>query len=148
MYLFLVSNTMAKSTPRDEYEQLAGQLGQVIGNFWQWHSGDFCPVDSWSPAINLYRYESHYEVCVDLAGVDRKLVDVRVQPGILTIRGAREAPEPRMKTAGVMRILAMEIDHGQFCRNIEISDQIDLSRVESEYVDGMLWIRLPLRKHG
>ncbi len=97
---------MAKSTPRDEYEQLAGQLGQVIGNFWQWHSGDFCPVDSWSPAVNLYRYESYYDVCVDLAGVDRKLVDVRVQPGMLVIRGTREAPEPRVKTGGIMRISA------------------------------------------
>ncbi|MCE9590639.1 MAG: Hsp20/alpha crystallin family protein [Planctomycetes bacterium] len=139
---------MAKPPARDEFDQLAGQIGQVIGNLWQWHTGEFCPVDSWSPAVNLYQFEHHFEVCVDLAGVDRKHIEVRVEPGMLIIRGVRESPEPRQPQDGTMRILAMEIDHGTFCRSIELPELIDLPHVKSEYINGLLWIRLPLRKQG
>lgn len=139
---------MKVDAPRDEIEQVSEQLSQIVNKLWQWHESSFCPVDSWSPPINMYKLDRRYEVCVDLAGLQPKSIDVRVEPGTLTIRGVRHAPEPVRLPSEPMRILAMEIDHGAFCRQIPLPDQIDLTRVESEYTQGFLWIRLPMRQHG
>jgi HSP20 family molecular chaperone IbpA len=137
-----------KSAPTDEFEQVAGQLSQMMNKLWQWHTGDFCPVDTWSPAINYYRLERRIEICMDLSGVDRKHIDIRVEPGQLVVRGMRHAPEPSRQAGDLMRIDAMEIDHGRFCRTIRLPEHVDLVRVESEYDNGLLWIRLPLRAPG
>lgn len=139
---------MAKSVQRDPFDQLTGQLNDMISRLWQWHAGDFCPVDSWSPQINVYRLERRIEVCVDLAGVQREEIEVHVEPGRLVMRGVRRAPEPRRSPDEPMRILSMEVHHGAFCRTIGLPDKVDLSRVESEYVNGWLWVRLPLRDAG
>lgn len=135
-----------KSAPTDEFDQVTNQISQMMNKLWQWHTGEFCPVDTWSPAINSYRLERRIVICVDLAGIDRKHVEVRVEPGQLTIRGVRHPPEPRFSPGELLRIDSMEIDHGRFCRMLRLPDQVDLLRVESEYVDGLLWIRLPLRE--
>ncbi|MEZ6189908.1 MAG: Hsp20/alpha crystallin family protein [Phycisphaerales bacterium] len=34
-------------------------------------------------------------ICVDLAGIDRDKIDVRIEPGRLTVSGVRHAPEPK-----------------------------------------------------
>ena len=105
----------------------------------------FCPVDSWTPLVNLYQLDDRIEVCVDLAGVDPKKIDVQIEPGRLIISGERGTPEPPREDGETIRIVAMEIDHGQFCRTVALPDVVDIRRAESEYKSGLLWVRLPLR---
>jgi HSP20 family protein len=105
----------------------------------------FCPVDTWTPLVNLYQLEDRIEVCIDLAGVDPKRIDVRLEPGRLIVMGQRETPEPAREQGEGMRIIAMEIDHGQFCRTIALPENVDIRRADSEYKAGLLWVRLPLR---
>lgn len=108
----------------------------------------FSTDPQWSPPINVYQRAHRLEVCVELAGVDREQVDVHVEPGRLTIRGARRTPDPPgrggKRPQGPMRILAMEIDHGRFSRVIAIPNQVRLDRVQSTYREGLLWVILPM----
>ncbi len=140
-----------KPPPDAESPEAQGPAEQVLhmaASLWQWHYGDFSPTDSWSPAINVYRLGAAMCVCVDLAGVDRATIDVRVQLGRLTVRGFRQAPEPPVPGDQPLRIVSMEIDHGPFCRVINLPEQVELHKVESRYQDGLLWIDLPLRKNA
>lgn len=133
------------SQSRDEANEVANQVSQIVTDFWRWHFGDFSPRDSWSPSINIYRLPRRLDVCVCLAGVERRSIDVRVEPGLLIIRGMCRTPEPKRGPDEPMRIMAMEIDHGPFCREINLPDQVDLTRVESEFHHGLLWVHLPLK---
>jgi len=137
-----------KTARRDEFNHLAGQINKIFDQMWQHHLGDFSPTEGWAPPINLYQLSRRIEVCVDLAGVEKSSMNVQVEPGRLTIRGLRIAPEPPHDASEPMRILTMEINHGPFCRVIKLPSQIDLKRIESEYKQGLLWIRLPLREPG
>ena len=137
--------SMSPMRTDDESDQVAGQVGQIVANFWQWHISDFSPVDSWSPSINVYRLPRRIEVCVSLAGVDKRTIEVQVKPGVLTIRGLRQPPEPERPDQQTMCILTMEIDHGPFCRRVALPDQVDLTKVASEYRQGLLWVHIPLR---
>lgn len=107
------------------------------------HFATYCSIDAWTPAVNAYALEDRLEVCVDLAGVDRRSIEVRVEPGKLIIRGTRSAPQPHCPSDQSMQILMMEIDHGPFERTLRISNRIATDRITAEQRNGLLWIHLP-----
>lgn len=122
------------------------------------HQPDFGPTgvqSTWTPALNVYQRPCGLEICVDLAGVARRDLAITAEPGRLILRGHRAAPEPDPATARSeggdpsmnqgpgMKILAMEIDYGPFCRVLPIPPQVILGRIQSHYHDGLLWISLP-----
>jgi len=139
---------MGYSQSDQESDRVDGHISEVVASFWHWHVGEFSPVESWSPLINVYRLPGRIDVCVSLAGVDKRAIDVQVKPGLLTIRGVCQCPEPGCPPDKDMRIVTMEIDHGPFCRHVALPEQVDLAKVESEYRQGLLWVRLPLREQG
>ncbi len=50
--------------------------------------------------------------------MDSSDIHLEIGPGLLTIRGRRELPEPQDENHP-MQVLAMEIDHGSFERQIK-----------------------------
>jgi HSP20 family protein len=138
---------MITTATHEPFERMTRRLNKLTAELLEGRFGEFCPVESWLPAVNVYRLPRRVEVCVDLAGMDPRSIEVRVEPGRLTVRGLRPPPEPRQAREG-MRIVSMEIDHGPFCRVINVPEEADVSKVRTEYAAGMLWIRLPLRGHA
>lgn len=134
---------MAKRDPTDP---IVNQINQAVQHWMNQSFGKYSRSEAWNPAINIYQLPDRLEVCVDLAGVERNRLDIEVHPGQLRIAGTRLAPDPPGHDRGPMRILSMEIDYGPFRRVLAIPREVDLSRVESRYRDGFLWIILPLRQ--
>ncbi|MFW6058667.1 MAG: Hsp20/alpha crystallin family protein [Phycisphaeraceae bacterium] len=124
---------------------LSSQLNALLRDAMQRNFGRCSPTDTWAPSVNVYQLRGRLEVCVDLAGVQRESMDVRVEPGRLIIRGVRQAPEPSDREGGPMRIVGMEIDYGPFHREITLPEQVRLEHVQSSYADGLLWITLPMK---
>src|SRR5206468_11826414 len=73
----------------------------------------FAP-QAWQPAINAYRCGTCIRTCVDLAGVDRSLIDLTVEPRRLVIRGRRAPPEATGDEGCAEQLLAMEVAYGPF----------------------------------
>jgi HSP20 family protein len=109
----------------------------------------FMPSEVWTPNVNLYETETEYKVCVDLAGVEKEKIDITVVDQRLTLRGQR--PVPRCDTPPCandaephkLRVHLMEIDHGQFVREVELPHDVITDQITARYVDGLLWIDLP-----
>ena len=115
---------------------------------------NFCPSETWTPSVNLYETDHSYLVCVDLAGVDKEKIDVEVLDNQLTLKGQREVPMfgPLLTpedspgapgTARKPRVHLMEIDHGAFCREVELPEDVDRDRIAANHRNGLLWIELP-----
>lgn len=138
---------MIRTAYRDPHRHLQQQLDKMFSQLGQVKFSEFSSMDSWSPAINLYHLHRRLELSVDLAGLDTNSVQVRVEQDRVVLRGYRSAPDPRQGDEP-MRILTMEINHGPFCRVVELPEQVDLARVKTQYCNGLLWIRLPLRDPG
>jgi HSP20 family protein len=100
----------------------------------------------WRPAINAYRCEKCIRICVDLAGVDRSLIDLTIVARRLSIRGVRDVPEPSGETKHSTQMIAMEIDYGPFEREVQLPEEVDVEKVLAEQENGLLWIYLPLKK--
>src|SRR3954447_9018558 len=105
----------------------------------------FAP-QAWRPAINAYRCDTSIRICVDLAGVDRSLIDLIVEPRRLVIRGTRELPEPTGDEGCALQLLAMEIDYGPFIREVPLPADVETEQAHAEQRNGLLWISLPLKK--
>jgi HSP20 family protein len=101
---------------------------------------------AWQPAINAYRCEACIRICVDLAGVDRSVIDLTVEPRRVVIRGTRELPEPRNTEEQTLQLLAMEIDYGPFKREVSLPAEVEVDDAHAEQRNGLLWISLPLKK--
>jgi HSP20 family protein len=112
---------------------------------------NFCPSETWTPNVNLYENDTAYVVCVDLAGVDKEKIEVVVADQKLTLRGARLVPTfpdadgqgPPGEAHPKLRVHVMEIDHGPFCREVELPADIDRDRIGAAHRNGLLWIELP-----
>ena len=71
-------------------------------------------------------------------------IDLSVQPGKMTIRGVRQAPEPTEDQQAV-HVLCIEIEHGPFERELTLPSDVDVENITAEQNNGMLWITLPLQ---
>jgi HSP20 family protein len=119
---------------------LRGTVGEVtVRSIQLWRA----TPQTWRPAINAFRCEKAVSICVDLAGIDQSLIDLRVEPRRVTVRGSREAPEP---TDQAVQMLALEIDYGPFEREVELPAEVDVKKVRAEQENGLLWIYLPLKR--
>jgi len=110
------------------------------------------PEPSWAPSVNLYETEHAYRVCVDLAGVEKSSIDVAVRGASpdgnarLTVSGSRPVPRSPVTSrsgSGRVKVHRMELDHGPFCREIELPQDVDHDAVSATYRSGLLWIELP-----
>lgn len=101
-------------------------------------------IPTWRPPVNVYRCEKSIRICVDLAGVPRAEIDLRVEPKQVVIRGTREAPDVSHASGRVIQMLIMEIDYGPFERTIDLPDEVNVRGAEAKQENGLLWISLPL----
>ena len=126
----------------DEFSSLIRQMNQVMDNMMGRQYFGFSPTDAFRPAVNLYETEHSFLVCVDLAGMYLKDIDVQVDKSQLIIRGARTSPIPP-EGAKALAVHLMEIDHGSFCRTVEIPASVVEKKITAAYADGLLWVTLP-----
>lgn len=120
--------------------------GAVHGQAYEWvQLSQMAQPEGWRPAINAYRCECCIKVCVDLAGVLKPEIEIRVEPRRILLRGVRPAPEPAHNEPQMRQILAMEIDYGPFVRELHLPAEVDPAKATAEQRNGLLWIDLPLR---
>ena len=124
---------------------LQGRLGNVVYEFSKTQFTQCWSHETWRPEINAYRSCHQIIICVDLAGVERSSIELSVEPRAIRLRGHRQAPEPTGQDAAGLQVLAMEIDYGEFERQIELPNEVDPARVKAEQRNGLLWIHLPRR---
>lgn len=99
---------------------------------------------AWRPAINAFSSLDRIVVFVEAAGVPADHMHVTADRKSVTIHGERPLPEPDCARAELVRLLALEIDHGGFERTLALPQEIDPARVTRTYCDGLLRVDLPL----
>lgn len=126
----------------DEFANLVRQMNQIVDRELHRHRSGFSPTDAFRPAVNLYETQEAFLICVDLAGMDQNDMEVTLEKEQVVIRGRRVSPVP---PAGVRAVAVhlMEIDHGTFCRTVEVPASVDQNGIAANYHLGLLWVTLP-----
>lgn len=135
--------------PEDPRLTLQRSVERLLRNLvYHRHPASHFAEPAWSPPVDLVVSEQSARVIVELAGVPREQVHVRLQARALEISGSRQPPQ---ELGGSHYHLA-EILFGDFRRVVELPWDADPDRVEARYRDGMLEILLvpapaPQRTH-
>jgi len=87
-------------------------------------------AQAWQPAITHIDVDVHSNR-VDLAGVDRSLIDLTVEPAALVIRGRRELPEPTGDEGCAEHYSRWRSHYGPFEREITFPVDVEIDKAHA-----------------
>jgi HSP20 family protein len=93
----------------------------------------------WMPPMDAFETDSAYTVCLEIPGVNKRDLRLSFQDDTLTISGERQ----REQDAPNMAFLRMEIDYGEFRREVRFPEKIQREAVKASYQEGFLKVVLP-----
>jgi HSP20 family protein len=88
------------------------------------------------PPVDIYETDHALAVIADLPGVRKDDVDIRVDQGILTIKGKVKYTPPKELVRGEFSLL-------DFFRQFQLSDEVNQEKISAESKNGVLTITLP-----
>jgi len=89
--------------------------------------------------IDAFRKGEEFVVQFDLPGIDVDSIDLTVEKNVLTVHAERT----RAETEGV-ELLVGERPHGTFSRQLFLGEALDTERIDAQYADGVLTLRLAI----
>lgn len=96
------------------------------------------------PGINVARTAKSLEVYAFAPGLDANSIDLTVERGVLKISGERRQPEQGKDKA--VQAYAAERTFGRFSRAISLTEDVDTTKVEAKYRDGVLHVSIGLQE--
>ncbi len=91
-----------------------------------------------APAVDIYETNDAIVLIAEMPGVDEKTIDVTLDNDVLTLRGQvnYELPEG-------YELVYNEYDLGDYERSFTVNEAIDVDKIEAEYHNGVLTVKLP-----
>jgi HSP20 family protein len=101
------------------------------------------PAESlgWTPACDVFEDADEVIIRAALAGVDPKDVDIRVENGVLTMKGERRIEKEEQKE----NYHRVEMAYGSFTRTFALPTSVDPDKVRAESKQGVLSIHMQKR---
>jgi len=126
-----------------EVDALQRQMDRLLGS--RGSTSSIRAVERGSfPAVNIGSTQDAIEVYVFAPGIDPGRVELTVDKGLLTIAGERQFP--RADAGAKTSVYARERVEGTFRRVIALPEDADAERVDANYRDGVLRIRVQRRE--
>ena len=96
------------------------------------------PARVFLPTADIYETNDALNVVLEMPGVDKNSVDIRVEDGVLKIEGRLDFS----KYKG-LQPLYTEYNVGHYSRSFRLSSKIDQNKIAAELNDGVLSLVLP-----
>ena len=96
-----------------------------------------------SPYSDIHETERAVIVSMEMPGVDKSAIDIQLEKGVLTVKGAVDAAKYES-----LRPIYSEYNVGSFVRTFSVSPKIDSSGISATVADGVLTIELPKSKEA
>jgi HSP20 family protein len=91
-----------------------------------------------SPYTDIHETAEAVVVTMEMPGVDKGGVDIRLDKGVLTIKGTVDAAK-----YDALRPIYTEYNVGNFIRTFTVSTKIDSGAISASMADGVLTLNLP-----
>jgi HSP20 family protein len=96
------------------------------------------PARVFLPTADIYETQDALTVVLEMPGVEKSNVDVRVEDGVLAVQGRLDLS----KYQG-LQPLYTEYNVGHYSRSFQLSSRIDQNKIGAELKDGVLSLTLP-----
>ena len=96
------------------------------------------PARLFVPAADIYEDRDALKVVLEMPGVEKGNVDIRVEEGVLLVEGRLDLTKYRG-----LQPLYTEYNIGNYSRSFRLSNAIDQDKIGAELKDGVLSLTLP-----
>lgn len=96
-------------------------------------------LNNFSPDVNVKETDDAYTVEAELAGLNRDDIDIEIRADLLVLKGEKKSFKEDEKD----NYYHMERRFGSFYRSIPLDTEVDESKCEANFADGLLTINLP-----
>jgi HSP20 family protein len=93
---------------------------------------------AWSPPVDIMEQGDEVIIKMEIAEVDQKTIDIKVEGNVLTIKGERQLEQGTKRDD----YLKLERPYGTFSRSFSLPNTVDQERVKASHKDGILRIAL------
>ena len=94
----------------------------------------------WAPAVDIREDNNDIALEVELPGIKPNDVEVTAENGVLTIRGEKQSTSTEGSEG---RYHVVERTFGSFTRSFQLPPGVDDQRIEADFADGLLTVRIP-----
>ena len=135
--------TLTVWKPFEELEQIQNRLSD---SFFRTPASTHSNGDAshWLPVADVMEDDKEYGIILELPGIKKSDVNVRVEDGWLKISGER--PKPEEKEGRVFN--RIERATGSFQREFRIPEDADTESVAAKYRDGLLMVAIAKREEA
>jgi len=95
--------------------------------------------DTWMPAVDIQETETEFKFIAELPGLNKDNVEITLENNLLTLSGGREFSDEE-EQKNYHRI---ERAYGTFSRSFTLPSQVDSSKVDAHFADGLLTVTVP-----
>jgi len=99
---------------------------------------------AWAPSVEMYEKGESFIVRAELPGVKKEDIDISMVGDTLTIKGERKPPAEVKEE----EYQCCEVCYGSFSRSITMPAAVDADKIEANYENGILEIRVPKAKEA
>jgi HSP20 family protein len=96
------------------------------------------PARTFVPTADIYEDQDSLKVVLEMPGVEKGNVDIRVEEGVLFVEGRLDLSKYRG-----LQPLYTEYNIGNYSRSFRLSNAIDQDKIGAELKDGVLSLTLP-----
>jgi len=134
---------MAIITRFDPFRDLA-RIQEEMGRMLDEREVKSAESIGWTPACDVFEDNDEVVIRAALAGVDPKDVEIRVENGVLTLKGERRVEKEEQKE----NYHRVEMAYGHFTRTFALPTSVDPEKVHAESKHGVLAVHLPKRSEA
>jgi HSP20 family protein len=132
--------SLVRWNPFRELEDMQSRLNRLFGDAPFPRMGeDGMSFSGWSPAVDVQETDKEYLIKADLPDVKKEDVKVELLDGALTIEGERQ----QEKEEKGKKFHKIEREYGKFLRRFALPTEVDRSKVQAEFKNGVLNVHLP-----
>jgi HSP20 family protein len=131
---------LVKWNPLGELEDMQAKLNRFFSDVPSIRQRDdaFSFTD-WAPAVDVQETDTEYLIKADLPEVKKDDVKVELLDGVLTLEGERR----QEKEEKGKKFHKVERAYGSFVRRFVLPSEVDGTKVQAEFKDGVLNVHLP-----
>ena len=126
--------------PFQEFENLLDRYNKAGGSSLSKQMNNDLSFADWAPSVDIEEEDDKYLIKADLPGVDKKDIEVKLENGVLSIRGEKHTETETGKGTKRHRT---ERFHGTFARSFTLPDAVKADQVDASYKDGVLKLLIP-----
>jgi HSP20 family protein len=131
--------SISRWDPFQDLQSFRDEMNRTLNRWFSREEGDEPTPRRWMPALDVTESKDAYHIDVEVPGLRPEDINVTVDQGMLTVQGERRSEEEK----GDRSYHRVERRYGAFRRSISLPRDVDASRVQANYDNGVLRLEVP-----